>query len=70
MPRRSTSRSAGSRSLDNAELARTLWQVAEALREYVQGIRRRPDQLTAIAFAMMAEAAFIDRLADDLERRR
>jgi hypothetical protein len=32
-------------------------------------IRHLPDQLTAIAFAMAAEAAFIDRLADELERR-
>jgi hypothetical protein len=53
-----------------ADLARTLREVAEFLRHYVHAIRHRPDQLPAIAFAMAAEAAFIDQLADQLERRR
>lgn len=69
MPRQSSFPQPGSPSIDDADLTRTLREAAESLREYVQAIRHRPDQLPPIAFAMAAEAAFIGGFDDDLERR-
>lgn len=53
----SRSRAPGLRSLENPNLARTLREVTEFLRQYVHAIRYRPDQLTAIAITMVGKAA-------------
>ena len=57
MPRQSSSRPPGLRSLEDPDLARTLREVTEFLRLYVNAIRHRPDQLTAIAVTIAGEAA-------------